>query len=245
MARGAAERGKRIAFGNRRKIAWGPHSELIFRHNPNIARPGSEGHPDIEWLEYYKGHRGYNRQASNRWIWNYRFKAIPGEMFFSDEELEFGKSCGDGFVVVEPNVPLFKSVAPNKQWPVERYNDVAGELTAAGLRVIQFGYDGMRHRLRHASLVRTPDFRKALALLAHAQLAILPEGGLHHGAAAVGVKAVVLFGGFIPAAVTGYDMHINLTGGAEACGSLSRCQHCIEAMAAISVADVLAAASAI
>jgi hypothetical protein len=62
---------------------------------------------------------------------------------------------------------------------------------------------------------------------------------MHHGAAAMGVPGVVLFGGFIPPQVTGYLMHANLTGGAEACGSLNPCPHCAAAMQAISVDEVL------
>jgi hypothetical protein len=61
---------------------------------------------------------------------------------------------------------------------------------------------------------------------------------MHHGAAAVGTPAVVIFGGFIPPAVVGYDMHVNLTGGAEACGSLNKCLHCRAAMEKISVEEV-------
>jgi hypothetical protein len=60
----------------------------------------------------------------------------------------------------------------------------------------------------------------------------------------VGVEGVVLFGGFIPPEVTGYALHTNLTGGAEACGSLQPCAHCHEAMKAIGVDEVLERAMA-
>lgn len=246
MARGAKERGKRIAFGDGRRILWGPHSKEVFQNNPNIAPPGSEGASDIEWIKFYKGDPGsriYNRQQGDRWIWRpEEFKAKPGEIFFSASEIAFAKATAPGFILIEPNVPVQKSCAPNKQWPVDRYNSVAREFKSAGYRVVQFGYPGARISLRNAQYIKMPDFRSALAVLSRARLAILPEGGLHHGAAAVGVKAVVLFGGFIPPSVTGYDSHVNLTGGAEACGSLKTCQHCLDAMNAISVDDVLRSA---
>jgi ADP-heptose:LPS heptosyltransferase len=74
-------------------------------------------------------------------------------------------------------------------------------------------------------------------------LYIGPEGGLHHGAAAVGIPAVVLFGGFIPPQVTGYKTHVNLTGGADFfCGSLQACKHCAEAMERIKSKHVCDAA---
>ena len=56
----------------------------------------------------------------------------------------------------------------------------------------------------------TPGFRDAAALLRGARAAVLPEGGLHHAAAAVGCRAVVLFGAFGDPRATGYAEHINI-----------------------------------
>jgi hypothetical protein len=241
MARGARARGKRIAFGDGQKILWDHHSAQIFRGNPNIAEPGSEGETDLEWIPFYRGNRIYNRQAGDRWIWNPDFRAIPGDVHFDEQEAAFARHFGSGFVVIEPNVPEFKTVAPNKQWPVARYREVAMRVMADGLRVVQFDHGGAV-KIAGARLVRSPTFRHGMAVLANAALYIGAEGGLHHAAAAVGIPAVVLFGGFIPPQVTGYDTHTNLTGGAEACGSLKACEHCKRAMEAISVSDVMEAA---
>lgn len=242
MARGAKARGKRIAFGDGQTIRWDHNSEEIFRNNPNIAHPGSEGESDLEWIPYYRGHRIYNEHVGRNWVWNYNFRPTPGEMFFTDDELAFAHTHGQGFIVIEPNVPSFKSVATNKQWPVERYTRLANRLSKAGFDVRQFIYPGARHRLQAGKPIKTPTFRHALAVLSVAALYIGAEGGLHHGAAAVGIPAVVLFGGFIPPQVTGYATHTNLTGGAEACGSLRPCRHCQLAMRAIGVEDVQRAA---
>ncbi|ULK98853.1 glycosyltransferase family 9 protein [Bradyrhizobium sp. I71] len=237
LARGTAKRGKKIAFGDRRKIIWDKNSEAVFRNNPNVAKPGAHDRRDIEWIDFYVGHRLYNRRVGERWEWNYDFQAVPGEMFFSRAELEFAGKETAGFVLIEPNVPQFKSVAPNKTWPLERYQEVADRLMRAGHAVRQFDYKGGR-RLERVKGIATPSFRHALAVLSRAALYVGPEGGLHHGAAAVDVRGVVLFGGFIPPEVTGYDSHVNLTGGAEACGSFNRCAHCEAAMARISVEEV-------
>jgi hypothetical protein len=68
---------------------------------------------------------------------------------------------------------------------------------------------------------------------------------LHHAAAAVGTRAIVIHGGFTPPAVLGYSGHINLTGGAdEACGYWDRCNHCRAALDRIEVDDVYAMAIA-
>lgn len=237
MARGSLERGKRVAFGDGRKIVWGPWCEEVFRHNPNVAQPGTEHLGDVEWIHHYKGHRLYNRLVvHDRWVWNQNFRAQPGEMFFTDTEKMQAERAGSNFVLIEPNVPWHKSVAPNKDWGLSKYQEVAKKLIDDGVDVVQFAYG--RDHLHGVRIIHTHGFRDALAILSRANLAIVPEGGLHHGAAAVGVRAIVLFGGFIPPQVTGYASHVNLTGGEVACGSLNRCDHCRRAMESISIKHV-------
>lgn len=238
LARGASARGKRVAFGDGKKIIWDHFSDLIFRNNPNIAPRNATSLDNAEWVPFYRGNRIYNEKGEDRWIWNYDFHAIPGEMFFAKDELAFAKAQRRGFIVIEPNVPGHKSVAANKQWGVNKYNEVAQHLMRQGHRVFQFIHNGSPQRLAGARHIFTANFRLALALMNRASLYIGPEGGLHHGAAAVGTPAVVLFGGFIPPQVTGYSIHTNLTGGVEACGSWKPCSHCASAMAAITVDEV-------
>jgi hypothetical protein len=240
MAKGAKDRGKRIAFGDGRKIIWDHHSEIIFRNNPNIVVPGHEGAKDVEWIPFYRGNRQYNRQHGDKWIWNLDFRPTPGEVFLSRDELRHANEQGTGFVLIEPNVPIHKMCGPNKQWGVKRYQAVASELLAKGLDVAQFVGTGPA-QLKGARQIPSPTFRHALAVLKNAALYIGPEGGLHHGSAAMGTHAVVLFGGFIPPSVTGYDWHANLTGGAKACGNLRTCNHCRTAMDKITPEQVLKA----
>lgn len=238
LARGARSRGKRIAFGDGRRIMWGPWCEVIYRGNPNVARPGSEGSIDLEWIAHYKGNRLYVRTHSrNRWVYNRNFKIVPGELFFDDSEIAFAESIKSGFVVIEPHV---KPVYPNKQWPVKRYGKTAKALLAAGTRVVQFVYPGATEILCDGiEPIVTPNIRLALAALTRASLYIGPEGALVHGAAAVGVKSVVLFGGFTDPRVLGYPGNANLTGGASSCGSVRQCMHCRKAMDEIGLEIVL------
>lgn len=234
IAKGAKDRGKRIAFGDGSSIIWDQHSEQIFRGNPNIAPPGSEGCSDLEWVPFYKGNRIYNRHdyGKDKWIWNYDFKAIPGEIFFHPKELRWAEQFGKGFILIEPHVQNYKGSAPNKSWPFIRYSNVVQLLRQNGHVIKQFSYG--QEILSGVEAIQTPSFRHALAVLSQAALYIGPEGGLHHGAAAVGLPAVVIFGGFIPPQVTGYDSHISLTGGANYfCGSLTPCQHCQDALLSI------------
>lgn len=244
IARGASARGKRIAFGDGRRIYWDAISPIIFRHNPNIAPPGQERAGDLEWINYRKGHRQYQRHDAfnNRWVWNMDFRVQPGEVFFDEYEIDFAKVQGIGFIVIEPDVPM-KMHAINKRWPIARYQQVAEHFRAKGVEVVRFKHGKEQIPFPLARSIETPSFRHALACLRQAMLYIGPEGGLHHGAAAVGLRAVVLFGGFIPPQVTGYDTHINLTGGAtEFCGKLKSCPHCRQAMQAITTEQVIEAA---
>lgn len=239
MARGAAARGVKVAFGDGKRIIWGPHCEEIFLGNPNIARPGQERDRNIQWVAHYRGRRAYHLKPSHvggRWRFNPDFRAVPGEMFFTDDELAFAETVGSGFVLVEPNV---KAVASNKQWPADRWAAAAEALRAYDVR--QFAYPGAK-LLPGVGTIKPKSFRHALAALGKAALAILPEGGLHHGAAAVGIPAVVIFGGHTHPKTTGYEGHINLFTGGEACGVMAPCPHCRKAMAAIAVEDVVNAA---
>lgn len=242
LARGFRDRGKRAAFGDGTKIMWSRQDAHVFALNPNVAHPGEERARDLEWIANYKGRRLYNRQDGNRWVWNMDFRATPGEVVFAPLEIMKAKRHPKGFVLIEPNVPAWKSVAPNKDWGRQRYQDVAMRLRHEGVRVAQLSYG---QPLSGVEILAVGTFRDALAALRRAAVYVGPEGGLHHGAAAVGVPAVVLFGGFIPPSVTGYDDHTNLTGGAtDFCGSLNRCEHCRAALDQISPADVVAAALA-
>lgn len=238
LARGLRAQGKRAAFGDGKKIIWGPWCEEMFRNNPNIARPGSEHSKDLEWIAHYKGARKYNKLVNGKWVWNYDFKVTPGEFFFSDNERERANMIAPGFIVIEPNVPWQKSVAPNKDWGEQKFRHLAKRLRNSGRELVQFKHKNSRRILDDASLIEFQTFRNVIAALSRASLYIGPEGGMHHAAAAVGVKAVVIMGGFIPPQVIGYDNHINLTGGAEACGNIETCAHCKKAMERISVDEV-------
>ncbi len=242
LARGARERGERIAFGFDGRIIWSPQAREIFRNNPNVAPPGSEGAPDLRWIAHCSGARLNTSGIApdrRRWHW-LPFRPPHGEVFFDAEELDFGRAHGNGFVVIEPRV---KPVFPNKQWPQARYKALVMKLTKRGLRVVQFAGEA-RPVEGCGVVIRTPTFRKALAVLAQAALYIGPEGGLHHGAAAVATKAVVIFGGWPDPMSSGYDNHRNLAAPDAGCGTIKPCNHCRVAMHRITVGQVLDAAMA-
>lgn len=245
LARDAAARtGKLIAFGDGKKIIWSDQSRQVFENNPHVAPPGTENNPDLEWIPYYRGKRFYGEVKNDRW--KFRDWTPPkGQIFFSTAEREFGfenLTKGWPFVVIEPRVKLIGACAgANKQWPIDRYAAVAKFLAERKIRVVQFVPKGLKKLLSNVEAIETANFRSALAVLSGALLYIGPEGGLHHGAAAVGTDAVVIFGGFNSPKSTGYEWHENLAVG-EPCGNIKKCEHCRRAMESISVEQVLASA---
>jgi hypothetical protein len=87
-------------------------------------------------------------------------------------------------------------------------------------------------------------FRNALAILASATLAVLPEGGITIGAATVGTPAVVVWGGCGSVEAFGYPEHVNIVDDdpRTPCVSTKPCAHCRDAWDRLSpehVADVV------
>jgi ADP-heptose:LPS heptosyltransferase len=171
----------------------------VLEHNPYILQRPESG---CEWLKDYTGHRPYQSgETPEQWLWNYDYRAEPAEIFWGpDERVEPGN-----YVVIEPHIK--GGASPAKQW--KHYQAVVDGLPAIEFRQPQYG----RPILRGAKPVGT-NLRQAALLLAGARAVLLPDGFLHHLAAAVGTPGVVIFGGFAPKEVMGYPIHTNLGEGA-------------------------------
>lgn len=232
-----AANGVKVAFGDGHQIVWSSDSEMIYKNNPKVARPGEErGH--VQWCKHYRGKRAYGRFENGHLVFDQTFRALRGEFFFTEEELAFGLLHGNANrVLIEPRI---KQSKVNKQWSPRRFWLVADALAQAGYDVAQFAYSDKGIPFHPAiKLIPTPTIRHAAVALAQSRMFIGPEGGLHHAAAAVGCTAVVIFGGMIHPNTTGYGMHVNIFAGGKACGAVSACAHCAAAMEAITVEQVL------
>lgn len=214
----------------------------IWDGNPRIAPARVPGEARGDYLRVRNGPncRPYHlEKRPDRWIFNPGFRPDAGEIYFSDEERAFASSVSPQ-IVIEPTL---KDRAPvNKQWPAAYWTRFVALAGVEGLELVQLGPAGTRP-LPGVSWILTPDFRRACAVLARARAYVGHEGGLHHAAAALGVRGVVIFGGFIPVEVTGYPIHRNLgVSFADACGTrVARCAHCEREMARITPEEVLAA----
>lgn len=244
LARGAASRGRRAAFGDGCRIIYSAQSFQIFENNPHVARPGDEKAPDLEWIPHYRGSRLYGRVVRDHW----KFRDMtwePGEVYLTKQEKAFALAHvwgSDPIAIVEPRTkPIGATAGVNKSWGVHKYQELASRLLAAtGCHPVQLVPAGFDPLLEDVDIITTPSFRHALAILGLSQIFIGPEGGLMHGAAAMDVPgAVIVYGGFNGPRSTGYPRFDNITAGGEPCGTIAACPHCAAAMASISVDRVL------
>jgi hypothetical protein len=220
--------GRRAVFGDGKTPVW----SAIWENNPKIA--GTTG-PDTNWVADYPGHRPYIKAIEpKRYVFNESFRAPYGRIYLSQQERDWAARQVKGdYVLVEPyvkdHVPILK-LGANKAW------NGWDELLKMDLPWLQIGDGTKKAKTR---FVHTGRVRNALAMVAGAKLVVTTDGMLHHAAAALGVPAVVLWGGVVSPKILGYPTHINIWNGAESCGSYAEvCPHCREAMDSISVEQV-------
>jgi len=237
LAAGEAQR-IRAQTGNRVRIIdqdgrarW--HS--LWDGNDAILQPEEARLIPHVTLPNYRGHRQHILEHSRqRFVFNPTFRATPARITLTEPERAFARAYS-GAIIIEPNV---KANAPNKQWGLDRWRDLVDLLHGVGIHPVQLGPRSVPV-ITGAMHVVTETIREAAAVMSVASAAVLPEGGLHHIAAAVRLRAVVIFGGFIDPRITGYAMHRNLFTAQEACGNRRPCEHCRAAMEKIEPRDVL------
>ena len=198
----------------------------IFDGNPRIASPHDHGDAEeFEWIEWKSGNRpyiDYEKSTKERWAYT-DWKCLPGELYIKREP------PGD-YVIIEPHIKA--NASPNKAWLFDRARAL---VQAVPEKWLQMGNKHTR-RATDTPVRNTPHFLDACRVLSGAKLYIGPEGGLHHAAAALGIPAIVIFGGMTSPANTGYDNHVNLfSPDGSPCGWRIPCDHCKSAMDAITV----------
>lgn len=209
-----------------RDRANNPRWHDAWANNPYIAKPGQKYNDSIINAP---GARPYAKSASNvAWEW-VEYKPKPAKFFFSPEELQFVATLSDNMVIVEPFLKS-KQESVNRDWGWDNFAAVTSAIEADW---VQLG-ERQPKLLPNTRWVKTPSQRYMAAVFSKAKTFLVPEGGMHHTAAAFNLKGVVLFGGFISPHVTGYSIHKNIfTGGGLGCGKRIKCQHCVDAWAKI------------
>jgi len=216
-----------------------PQWSEVFEGNPYILRKPFAAGGFVRVISS-SGNRPYiAAKSAGRWTWK-PYTPIPAEMFFTDAELAFAEPYR-GAVMLEPNVKAIGH--SNKAWPAERWRELIqclGGPLANDMHLVACTPHNPE-RLAGASLTVavTPTFRQALAVLSVCRALVTTEGGLMHGAAAVGTPAVVLWSEFIDPSITGYKQHRNIRHAHRTCGMRIPCPSCRKSMEAITVREVV------
>lgn len=216
----------RCVFGDGETKYW----DSVFERNPIIAKDLLPNET-FAWVTNYPSRRPYIKQTTeNRFIFDEDFKIKSGELYPSNPKPK------SDYVIIEPNFKKEFLLGQNKDWGLNNWQNLANKLDC---ELIQF--NGIR-KIKNARIKHTQTFQEALNWLSGARLLITTDGALHHAAAALGIPAIVLWGGVCSPNILGYDSHINIWHGDEPCGTHSSvCTHCQKAMAKITVEEVLEA----
>lgn len=250
---------RKVAIGDGKEIDPGQPDLLWGLDFLASADDLAAGTP-VSWLHSYPHHRPYVDYAEMRrrlgwrrtlerlgfgltgllghYCYNLDYRPTPAPIPLKPEEQALVAEWSQRpFVALEPYIKA--DAPPSKQWPVERFAEVARRLSEE-IPVYQISAPDSA-ALDGIPQIRPRSFREALAYLRAARLYIGPEGGLHHGAAAMGTRGVVVYGGFTSPLITGYGFQVQLTGGASyACGTRrGLCPHCAEHLGRITVDEVL------
>jgi hypothetical protein len=263
----ADPRRRRVAIGDGRRLRC-DHPELRRGLDTFIASPEDlEARPDLPWVISYRGVRPYHdhdgmravlRQLEplrsrlpgasapgrivgrlGRYMFRMDYRPTPAPIVLDEREQQLHASWRQRrFIIIEPNIK--PAASAGKQWPVERYAEVASALSKV-VEVWQVAGPNGGLALPGVPALPRTTFRDMLPIMKAAQLYIGAEGGLHHAAAAMHTRAVVIYGGYTPPEVTGYAGHVCLTGSATyACGvHVGECLHCADAMRSITPAEVV------
>jgi hypothetical protein len=215
----ATAQAKAIYKATGHKVHTGNYFSPVWEGNPYFAGRGEQ----YIKLENRPGHRPYILgQTKERFIWNPNHRAAPGDLYPKQD------SRGAGKIVIEPNVKGTVS-ASNKDWGFDKWQEVVNTLDKPFLQM------GSGPWLDGVERIETATFMDAVAVLSKADLFVGTDGGMHHAAAAMGIPAVVVWGGYASPEMLGYDIHTNIALGSEYCGSKNDCSHCRELLDEVTV----------
>lgn len=158
--------------------------------------------------------------------------------------LMLGRKCYRPVVIINPDTKN-TTLSDNKDWGIDNWQHLA-DLLNRHYDVVRLKPPGKVHdvsgvvkynqpQIEGVIEIKNDSIRDAWAIASQADAIITPEGGLHHFAAAVDVKAFVIYGGVISPDITGYDGQSNYVYDHPhtPCGSQVSCKHCKEAMKSI------------
>jgi hypothetical protein len=208
------ESGKKIAIGNGNEI----QQHELYSYVPYLCNP-KKYKGSFEWLLDWVGHRDYILRKENnggkQLIFNPDYRAEPCTLDIEPIE--------NDYIIIEP----LAKCRPGKVW--HHYQEVVNAFPDE--KWLQFNMP----TLEGVEVVKT-NLVQAAQWMAGCRFYVGTEGFLHHLAAAFGKPAVVLFGGYAPPEILGYDIHRNIA--VEAPGELGHFKR-VGAMARITPQRVI------
>lgn len=204
-----------------------------------VARPGERD--VVGFVLSGPGARPYIARATPaRWIWS-AYTPHPCPVALTPEERAFGEQAA-GLVLLAPSIK--RGASPNKAWPASSWAALARLLQTLGVAVAQLEQPGGDDvPLDVPRRLGAPTIWHAAALISAARCLVTHEGALHHLAAGLAARSVVIRGGYVGVEQTGYRLpsQTELAAPGEACGWRIPCEHCRHAMAAIAPERVASA----
>ncbi len=249
---------KQIVIGNLKKKH--AHHSIIYENNPNISDCRNlDKLKSIYLIDYHPENRpyiDYLNSTNKKYVWNTKYRAVPGELYFSKEELEkakyiinqakeywnkYNKQKPKAIIFLETNSTKIKhknfSIKHiNKSWGENNWTSLVKKLNHKYLfinSVHEYSFD-----IPNVFSPKMMDFRIACAIMNECDIYVGPEGGFSHVAGALNKKAVVYYGGWITPDVIGYETHENLyfDHPDSPCGLYREiCEHCELARKTITV----------
>lgn len=217
-------------------------SHSVWQNNPVIAGPQYARTKEVTRIVNAVGARPYIRypyshDAPCRFT-SWRARDHVGRVYLTrgDETVARQHAARRPYVLIEPS--LKDSQTRNKQWGFSRYAEVVQ--ACPDIRFIRVTHADQRH-LPGAEHIFGLQLVHMLGMVKNAAAVLVPEGGLHHAAAAFGTKAVVLFGSRVPVETLGYPDQVNLGTDDIVCGMHHPCNHCKAVWDRVTVEDVVAA----
>ena len=239
---------RQIVVGN--KSIGKAYKSPIYINNPYITDSNEiDNSKPIHLIDYHNENRPYidrKKSTDGNYAWNKNFKPTPGEIYFSNDEINLSKYIIEeikndwnkknkkkhkGIIFLETgssklNDPQFRFKHRNKDWGLDNWLKLTNKLKNDFL-IIQSVHNET-NKVDDIAYCEN-DFRTSCAVLNKCDIYLGPEGGFSHAAAALSKKAVVYFGGWINPEITGYKFHKNIYLDIEGspCGAKSYiCNHC-------------------
>ena len=237
-----------ILIGNKEKLLV--YDSIIYKNNPNITLI-DQVNPKIKrmWIENFPNNRPYLKKITkDKIFWNMEYRAIKGDIFFDKLESIYANNIINeskkywfqnntkeykAIIFIETtsnktssNPEIFRYKHLNKDWGIEKWNELIYQLSSEYLIIQSFHNDSYKHK---NIFQFNSTFRKACSVLNLCDFYVGPEGGFGHASAALNIPSVIYFGGWISPKTTGYNFHKNIYLDVEdsPCGVYGYlCKHC-------------------